>query len=221
MQHYNDRFKDAPWYIKSQEEKILVIGVGGIGSNAMLALTKTIPANYAIIDPDVVEEMNIGTQMFTIGQVGKYKVEAIKELILWLVDKPKILVFNYTYNKEFYPITITCLDNMRTRKEVFEKWKKYENRELFIDGRLRANLYEVYTVTKGKEEEYEKTLFDDSEASDGPCTFKQTAYFAMLIGARITHILVNYLTNKYKGEDMCNVPFKVTEFGEPFYFEAV
>jgi len=211
-----DRFKDAPWYINSTKENILLIGTGGIGSNALFAMTKTIPATYWIIDMDKVEEYNIGTQHFKKSQINQYKVKAILDncneqsncTIHPFIDK---------YNNEYYPITITGLDNMQTRKQVFEEWVKHENRQLLIDGRLRANLYEVYVVTKGREEEYSKTLFEDSEVDDGPCTFKQTAYFGMLIGARITHVLVNYLTNKYAGEDICNLPFKIQEFGEPFY----
>ena len=62
-------------------------------------------------------------------------------------------------------------------------------------------------------------FFNDSEVDDGPCTFKQTAYFGMLIGARITQVLVNFLTNKYSDDPVCVVPFKIQEFGEPFYID--
>lgn len=216
---YNDRFKDAPWYEKCLSENILFIGTGGIGSNTMLPLAKTIPATYYIMDMDTVDEYNIGTQNFSKDQVGKRKVVALKET-LEKFSVAKINTLCQKYNNEFLPIIVTGLDNMTTRKEVFEQWKTHENRELFIDGRLRASLYEIYVVTKGREEEYEKTLFEDSEIDDGPCTFKQTAYFAMLIGARITHVLVNYLTNKYSTEgDVCNLPFSIKEFGEPFYID--
>ena len=217
---YNDRFKDAPWYIQSTKENILLVGLGGIGGNALYCLSKTIPCTYFLVDSDIVADYNVGCQFFTGNQVGKYKIESIVETL-----KPqthaKFMQFNHRYAEEYMPITITALDNMKTRKEVYEKWKSSDNRELLIDGRLRANLYEIYVVTPDKQEEYEKTLFDDSEVDEGPCTFKQTAYFGMLIGARITHILVNYLTNKYTGEEICNIPFKVSEIGEPFYFETI
>jgi hypothetical protein len=218
--HYNDRFKDAPWYIGCQNEKILLVGTGGIGSNALYCLTKTIPAQYYILDNDIVEEHNIGTQFFKANQIGKYKVEACKDNCEYPTSKP-IIAMKKQYSDEYLPITVTALDNMKTRKEVFENWKKNPDRELLIDGRLRASLYEIYVVTPGKEEEYEKTLFDDSEVDEGPCTFKQTAYFGMLCGARITHLLVNYLINKYAKEEICNLPFKVSEFGEALYFETV
>jgi molybdopterin/thiamine biosynthesis adenylyltransferase len=216
---YVNRFKDAPWYLKSVQESVLLVGTGGIGSNSLYCLTKTIPAKYWIIDPDIVEEHNIGTQFFKKGQTGRFKVEAIVNNCQEQADC-NIQTFNTKYTNEYFPITITGLDNMKTRRKVFEEWRKHEDREILIEGRLRANLYEVYIVTKGREEQYEKTLFNDSDIDDGPCTFKQTAYFGMLIGARITHALVNYFTNKYSGDETCNLPFKIQEFGEPFYFNA-
>ena len=219
MQNYNSRFKDAPWYNECTKESILFIGQGGIGGNAMYCLAKTIPTTYYILDNDIVEEFNIGCQYFNKSQVGKKKVLAIKET-LEACSTAKIRTLDKRYENEYTPIMISGLDNMTTRKQVYEEWKKHENREIYIEGRLRASLYEIYVVTKGREEEYEKTLFDDSEVDDGPCTFKQTAYFGMLIGARITHILVNYLTNKYSKEEICTIPFYVKEFGEAFYIDV-
>lgn len=218
--NYNSRFKDAPWYNECTKEQILFIGQGGIGGNAMYCLAKTIPATYFIMDMDTVEDINVGCQFFNKTQVGKKKVLAIKET-LDNCSLARINTLTQKYNNEYTPIMISGLDNMEARKQVYEKWKSMENREIYIDGRLRASLYEVYVVIKGREEEYEKTLFNDSETDDGPCTFKQTAYFGMLIGARITHCLVNYLTNKYSKEgDICSLPFRVQEYGEPFYIDV-
>lgn len=198
-----------------------MVGCGGISSNALYCLAKTIPATYFVIDHDVCEEINCGTQMFDYQQVGKLKVNAIKETLA-IRSQAKINPIPSKYNNEYTPIMISGLDNMATRREIFEEWRKHEDRELLLEGRLRASLYEIYVVTKGREEEYEKTLFNDSETDDGPCTFKQTAYFGMLIGARITHCLVNYLTNKYSTEgDVCTLPSKISEFGEPFYIEVI
>lgn len=206
----NGRFKDAPWYIESKKEKILLTGVGGIGSNALYCLAKTIPAKYYIVDNDTVDLHNIGTQFYRSSQIGANKVDAC----LMNIDYQNIFPIKKLVTNEKMPITIMGFDNMEARKLIFNNWKSDENREILIDGRLRASYYEVFTVTKGNEDEYEKTLFDSSDVSDGPCTFKQTAYAAMLIGARITNILVNYLTNKYCGEEICSVPFKISELCE-------
>lgn len=216
--NYTDRFKDAPWFKGSKEEIILVGGIGGIGSNAMYCLSKTIPAKYYIFDFDNVEEINVGTQFFKKNQVGLAKVSAVRQTISEFSDT-YIQVFKNKVEKAL-PISISAFDNMEARRTLFKAWKSLENREIFIDGRLRASLYEVYTVTKENEDLYEATLFSDDEVADDPCTFKQTAYFAMLIGARITQVLVNYLTNKYSGEDICNIPFRIHEVGEPFLIKT-
>ena len=214
----NSRFKDAPWYNECTKEKILVIGAGGISSNAMYCLAKTIPTTYFVMDFDVCEDINVGCQLFNKHQIGKKKVTALKET-LDNFTTATIRTLDQRYNNEYTPIMISGLDNMEARKQVYEEWKKHEDREIYIEARLRASLYEVYVVMKGREEEYEKTLFSDEEVDSGPCTFKQTAYFGMLVGARITHVLVNYLTNKYTGEDVCSIPSCIKEFGEPFYID--
>lgn len=215
LDRLNGRFKSAPWYQQSKNEKILLTGVGGIGSNALYCLTKTIPATYFIVDDDTVDEHNIGTQYFRESQIGMPKVSACLENI----DYKNINPIKKLVTTEQMPITIMGFDNMEARRLVFNNWKANPDREILIDGRLRASFYEIFTVTKGNEDEYEKTLFDSSEIEKSPCTFKQTAYFAMLIGARITHLLVNYLINKYSGDEICLIPFRISELGEPFYIE--
>ena len=214
----NSRSKDAPWYEKSKEETISMIGLGGIGSNTLYYMSKTIPCKYILFDDDVVEEYNIGTQFFTKEQIGDFKVSAVADLCK-KASLANFMVFNIKHTTEYTPIMITGLDNMAARKNAFEVWKSKEDRELFIDGRLRANLYEVYVVTKGREEAYAKTLFDDSEVDDGPCTFKQTAYFAGLIAGRISHVVVNYLSNKYSEDPIWELPFSIKEVGDLFYIE--
>ena len=216
LDRINGRFKGAPWYEKSKNETILLTGVGGIGSNALYCLAKTIPAQYFIVDNDTVDEHNIGTQFYRKSQIGKAKVSACLEN----TDYESIFPIKKLVTTENMPITITGFDNMAARKLIFENWKSNPDREILIDGRLRASFYEIFTVTKGNEDKYEETLFSDNEVTPAPCTYKQTAYFAMLIGARITHILVNYLINKYSGDDICEIPFRVSELGEMFYFEA-
>ena len=222
MNNYTDRFKDAPWFEGSKKETILVGGVGGIGSNMLYYMAKTVPAKYYIFDMDTVDSHNIGTQFFQVDQVGKLKVTAMYET-LRSNGITSVTYFNtkLTGNPlDIAPITIAAFDNMEARKQLFDVWKTQSNRELFIDGRLSANIYQVFVVIPGREEWYEKTLFNDADVADGPCTFKQTAYFAGLIGARMTHVLVNHLSNKYMGEEICNVPFLIEENGDPFVIKT-
>lgn len=153
------RFKDAAFMNLGElsQELILVGGVGGIGSATVLSLGKSlggIPTIY-ILDNDRVESHNIGTQFFNEADVGNYKVYSLQSSMLSLGIK-NINPIAHKYDNEITPIMISAFDNMEARKQMFNIWKNSEKRELFIDGRLRANLYEVYIVTKGREEEFEK-----------------------------------------------------------------
>ena len=210
-----NRFKDAPWMTLSPS--IHILGAGGIGSNTIYNLTKTIPGEYYLQDYDLVENHNIGTQFFGKSDLGLYKVEALQKKIRDYSELTiTALTSKFLEHGNVLPICITGFDNMEARKNAFNSWNALNNKEIFIDGRMRANLYEVYVVLPGREKEYEKTLFDDSEVDDGECTFKSTAYVGMMIGARITQVMVNYLTNKASKEEICSIPFKIQEFTEPF-----
>lgn len=221
-----DRFKDAPWYKKCVNENIIVGGVGGIGSNALYYLTKSIPAKYHIFDHDRVNSHNTGTQFFDMLSINTLKVESITRILSnYGIDPWTILKYPNKIGNNILPIAISAFDNMEARKQMFHNWKALDEKEIFIDGRLSATIYQVYVVTPDRIEAYEKTLFDDNAVSEAPCTFKQTAHFAGLIGARITQILTNYLSNKYAKEDVMNIPYLIEEYGDPFlikvYYDAI
>jgi len=210
-----DRFKDAPYFNGSKHETITLLGAGGIGSNTLLALSRSIQSNFQIFDMDTVAEHNIGTQLFTKDQIGEFKVNALVETMYNFGIK-SILGYTSKIDKNFSknnfsPIVISGFDNMQARKDAFELWTAKEDRELFIDGRLSADYYQIITVVKGREEEYRKTLISDGEIETAPCTFKQTTYMGLMIGARIANLVINYLTNKYEEVEYCNLPFIVEE----------
>jgi molybdopterin/thiamine biosynthesis adenylyltransferase len=215
------RFKDAPWLV--EDSKILVAGCGGIGSNAFFNLYRAIKGTFYLVDMDRVEAHNLDTQFFKKDTIGAHKAQALSITVKTIVNSSNPInpiVQEVTENTNVLPITISAFDNMKARKALYNSWKKKEDREILIDGRLRSTYYQIYTVTKGREEEYEATLFDDDEVDSGPCTFKQTPHFGMLIGARITQILTNYLSNKFTNEEVCVVPFMVEESGDLMYFKT-
>ena len=110
----------------------------------------------------------------------------------------------------------SAFDNMEARKDLFTIWKSNPKREIFIDGRLLADQYEVFFVQKGMEAKYEASLFDDAEVPTVACTFKQTSHFAGICAARMVHGMTNYMSQHmfYK------LPFHISEEGGSFLFET-
>ena len=212
------RFQDAQWY-DGKPLDIIVGGAGGIGSWVSMFLSRIGHTLY-IFDNDAIDETNMAGQLYRINQIGVNKAEATKQNIELFTDNKNTEVFGlYDDNSPTSPIVFSCFDNMKARKLMFEKWKAQENRDIFIDGRMLAEIGMVFCVTKGKEVEYEAELFDDSEVRDAPCSFKATSHCGALIGSLMTSGLNNFIVNKKLGEDFRELPFKFTFELPLFNFE--
>ncbi|RBQ32180.1 tRNA cyclic N6-threonylcarbamoyladenosine(37) synthase TcdA [Arcobacter sp. FW59] len=64
---------------KFQNTKIILFGVGGIGSFALDALYNTGITNITIVDFDKYEPSNMNRQLGSHGNIGKVKVDVLKE----------------------------------------------------------------------------------------------------------------------------------------------
>ncbi len=220
----SSRFKDAPWFPK-EEVFCVVGGAGGIGSWLSLLLARA-GFKPIIYDFDVVEEHNIGGQLFSKKSVEKAKVEALKEVVFDFADTD-IMANNekYTRDSMSHHYVFSAFDNMQARKDMFNAWKEYvedwkdfnsvkdaedkdKNVPVFIDGRLLMEQLTIFCVTPDNIEEYEKHLFDDSEVQEEPCTLKQTSHSAAMIASHMVGFFTNHFGNNAVGEDDRAVPFK-------------
>lgn len=64
---------------KFKDVKLILLGVGGVGSFALDALYNTGIKNITIVDFDTYEESNTNRQLGSVGNIGRVKVEALKE----------------------------------------------------------------------------------------------------------------------------------------------
>lgn len=69
----DDRFKKA---------SVCILGAGGIGSNVANMLVRSCIGNIRIVDFDIVEPSNLNRQIYSINHIGRYKVEALKEILI-------------------------------------------------------------------------------------------------------------------------------------------
>jgi hypothetical protein len=74
-----ERQKTLELYVPN---RVLVIGVGGIGSWCSLNLSLVGVGHLTLVDPDKIEPHNLNRTPFKLTHIGKYKVEAMSELIL-------------------------------------------------------------------------------------------------------------------------------------------
>lgn len=214
-QQFN-RFKDAPWFPET-DELCLVGGAGGIGSWLSFFLVRA-GFKPIVYDFDIIEEHNLGGQLFRKSDINIAKVVALHDIIKTFCGE-EISTFNEKIdeNSPTHHFCFSAFDNMKARKDLFEVWKRSipgcPVQPVFIDGRLTMEQLQIFCVTPDRIIEYEtEHLFDDSEVEDAPCTMRQTSHTAAMIASKMVSMFTNHITNIYEREVVRDVPFFYEHF---------
>jgi len=177
---------------KLDEIKPTVIGVGAIGRQVALQLAAIGVSSLQLIDHDTVEESNIASQGFYETDMSCWKVDAVKHTctsincLLQVEAKHERFKRSHTVGN----IVFCCVDDIQTRKMVND----VVHADLFIDGRMSAEVLRVLTVWDFKTNDYYKgTLFTSEEAYAGSCTAKTTIYCANIAAALMVSQLTKWL----------------------------
>ena len=103
--------------------KILIIGVGGIGSFLVPLLDKVGLYDITIADPDIIETKNIPYQNFDKSEVGNKKVDAMNNYFsVKTTSKYPILTAK---QMQGFDLVICCVDNLSVRRTLYNtsiKW---------------------------------------------------------------------------------------------------
>lgn len=110
--------------------RVGIAGAGGIGSNLALNLARVGVGNIHIIDFDNVELVNLNRQNFFLSDVGRLKIEALKE---------KILAINPFINVVCQNIKITpqnAIEIFQNDEIVCEAFDDENAKSMFVDAIL-------------------------------------------------------------------------------------
>ncbi|MBO6232832.1 MAG: ThiF family adenylyltransferase [Clostridia bacterium] len=215
---YNARFRGTEWADKIQNKyDIILIGLGGIGSNTTYTVGRLKPKKITLIDPDRINNVNLSGQMYTVNDLGEEKVNKCKQLLVKYCDYTgftiaakhdhfnKSHIYNFMrYDQSLTHVCITGLDNMQARQNVFIAFNEaikdtsIEGRIILIDSRMTIDKCQVITLdTYNPNFDFHlkryknQMLFNDSEAESDVCSAKQTTYMGTMIASLIANTLVN------------------------------
>ena len=159
--------------------RVTVIGAGGIGSWTVAMLSRIGFEDITVYDDDIVSEVNLGYQFFRDKDIGKSKVEALKDFI-YEFSKMNITAKNELYKGGDYKELMICaVDSMDTRVAIWDKVKMKPQIKCYVDARMGAEIMRIYTLCPTDIDniaEYEKELYPSSEAEQGDCSFKSICY---------------------------------------------
>lgn len=159
---------------KFGKRRIDVIGAGATGSRIVLSLAKLGLENIHVWDFDVVEAHNIANQAYGQSDIGKPKVEALRDLVKAQTGLT-IQIHNERVNgtQQLGDVVFLLTDTMASRKEIWQKGIRYKMRtKLMIETRMGADQGRVYTVNPTKPAEvkgWEGTLYSDEVAEVSAC----------------------------------------------------
>lgn len=113
---------------KLKKTKVGIAGLGGLGSNAAVSLARAGVGKLVLVDFDRVEESNLSRQYYFLDQVGKYKIDALKENIKKINPEIILETFNLklikgSMEKPFkeVDVVIEALDNAETKTVFIEE----------------------------------------------------------------------------------------------------
>lgn len=192
------RFKDADFI--QQPKDVLLVGLGGIGHGVFQHLINC-QQRVTVFEDDIIEEHNCVPQGYMQNQLGKKKFDAAFEIAKARLNdcflQPSFYDERYTSDSIAYPCMIAAVDSYDARRIIFNNWRQQEDRELFIDGRLLAEFYQIFAITKSTEQWYwDNWCQSESDGQPAPCTYQQTSFASAIIGGKIVQKYLNHITGK-------------------------
>jgi tRNA A37 threonylcarbamoyladenosine dehydratase len=136
-------------FSKIQKSKILILGVGGVGSYALDCLYRSGVTDITILDYDVFDETNQNRQIGS-DAVGEVKVEALEKLYpgVKIINQQMDMAWVADFDFEPYDIVIDAADTTKVKIEVAKKCFKKLIMALGSAKRYDANKIEVASIWK-------------------------------------------------------------------------
>lgn len=106
-----------------KSKKILVVGLGGVGSITCEALVRSGIHNIDLIDFDKYEESNLNRQLYSLNStIGKYKTEVAKERLLDINKDININIYTKKLDEELiseldtnYDYIVDAIDDVKAK----------------------------------------------------------------------------------------------------------
>lgn len=184
-------------------KKVIVIGAGGIGSWATFLLAKMGAENIIVIDDDVIEEHNVGSQLYDDKMIGMKKVNALSQMIKRNLSVEVTPLSNFvTENDELTmsklvdedTIVVLGVDSIEAR-QMIGKLLCGKSILGIVDGRMGGEQVEVYTYKSA--DDYYKSIENFGAASPDICTERAIVYNTNMCGA----LICSQVKKLMKGQD--------------------
>ncbi len=158
---------------------VTIIGAGSVGGFVAMLLAKSGVVDLTVYDDDSIESHNIPMSIYGVGDIAKFKVDALKERI---EADTGVSIKAVRAMYEAQPLSgtvIACVDTMSARSNIWKSVCGNPRVDLFVDTRTLAAYHNVYAIDPHSEEdveEYTKSLYSDKDAVRQSCGVHGVGY---------------------------------------------
>ncbi len=144
-------------YEKLKKSSVAIAGLGGLGSNCAVTLSRMGVGKLKLIDYDIVEPSNLNRQYYFISQIGMKKTIALKNTIENINPYTNIELSNIYVTKDNiketftgYDVILECFDKNDTKAMFVENIIKYFPNSYLIAVSGIAGIYphDIFTTKK-------------------------------------------------------------------------
>ncbi len=134
---------------KIQKSKILILGIGGVGSYALDCLYRSGVSDITILDYDIYDETNQNRQIGS-EAVGESKIATLAKLYpgIQTIHQQMTMVWVKSFDFDPYDIIIDAADTTKVKIEVAKKCYKKLIMSVGSAKRFETNKIEVASIWK-------------------------------------------------------------------------
>lgn len=177
----------------TQKYKIVMLGAGSLGSFVALNLAKLGFNDISVYDYDIVEGGNIPNQFFKVSDIGRTKVEALKDTIKEFADVDIEIFDEKVALDTELPIDLNILyvltfDTLDQRKMIFDKLKNVKCQ--VIDARVGGEEYDIQVTDTFNSDEL-KTWEESFKIvpTELPCGARSIIYTVLAVASEVSNIV--------------------------------
>ena len=109
------------------EARVIIFGIGGVGSWCAESLVRSGIRHLTIVDADDISASNVNRQlMATSANIGKIKVDVMRERLLEINPDAEIIALNKVYtaetaaefNLDAYDYVLDCIDSLKDKQTL-------------------------------------------------------------------------------------------------------
>ena len=215
---------------KILNSNVLVVGAGGLGCPIVDYLSRAGVGKIGIVDHDKVDASNIHRQsIYTLKDVGKYKVEVLKKKIIDINPDVKTKIYKNKFNNKNaykilnqFDIIVDGSDNFKTK--FLLNYLANKLRKIFIVGAISGYNGHIFSFNFKKNDVACLKCFYQSEVNEEVLNCETDGILGPVAGIVgniqanevLKYILglKNELKNKILIIDLLNLTFRQTRFSK-------